>query len=297
MLARLTCERTPGMMPNMAEQPTINLRSGEPIRFPNVTLETVDLGDLTVGRMRLEPGWRWSTHMQPMVGGEWCQARHVGLLLSGRMGVQRKDGTEFIVEADDVYHIEPGHDGYTIGDEPIISIEWSGLKPWMGHLGVPRNRLLRTLLFTDLVGSTEKLTQIGDHAWRSLLSAHFESARDQVNRHGGAEIKTTGDGMLATFEGPLHALHCAAAIARIAEQDDLSVRSGVHVGEVEFIDGDVRGSAVHETARIMSAANGSEILVSEITRTLAASGARFVDRGEHALKGFEGPVRLFAYVT
>lgn len=281
----------------MADSFSKSFRSpDENMSFPLVTVQAVEIGDLTVGRSTLRPGWRWSTHMKPVVGGEWCQARHVGVLLSGRMGVLMEDGTTFEVGPDEAYHIAPGHDGYIIGDEPATSIEWAGIRPWTGFMATPKTRLLRTLLFTDLVDSTVSLNEIGDAAWRVKLSAHFESARDQVNRFGGAEVKTTGDGMLATFDGPVHALSCAAAIIRGAERDGLQLRAGVHVGEVEQVGRDIRGAAVHEAARVMSAAGANEILVSEITKTLAsASGAAFEDRGEFELKGFPAPVRLFAY--
>jgi class 3 adenylate cyclase len=153
------------------------------------------------------------------------------------------------------------------------------------------------LLFTDLVDSTVIASQLGDVAWRELLSGHFEVARAQIERFGGREVKTTGDGLLATFAGPAQALHCAVAICRAANRDGLHLRAGVHVGEVELVGSDIRGVAVHEVARIMANGGEDEILVSEITRTLAlTSGLVFEDRGHHTLKGFPGQYRLFAYL-
>jgi class 3 adenylate cyclase len=140
--------------------------------------------------------------------------------------------------------------------------------------------------------------RVGDSAWRTLLSEHFESARTQLERFRGREVKTTGDGLIATFEGPAQAVQGGAAIRRAANREDLHIRAGVHVGEVEIVGSDLRGVAVHEAARIMAEAAEDEILVSEITRTLAStSGLAFEDRGSRTLKGLPGEWRLFAYAA
>ena len=268
----------------------------EVVEFPHVRVAIVDLGDLTVGRMVNEPGWRWSTDIRPTVGGEWCQARHVGIVLSGRLGIDFPDGTSFVFGEGDVFDIPPGHDGYTVGDEPVVQLEWAGLRAWAGFPTGIRSRVLATLLFTDLVGSTELARRLGDGPWRELLSRYFEAIRGELERFGGREVKTTGDGMLATFDGAARALHCAAAIRRAAGRDDLHLRIGVHVGEVELVGQDVRGVAVHEAARIMAAAGPDEILVSDLTRALAgAAGFSFEDRGTHVLKGLEGEWRLWVF--
>jgi class 3 adenylate cyclase len=258
----------------------------------------VELGDLTVGRQRMEPGWRWSTHVRPHVGGELCQARHVGVVLAGRLGIKLRDGTTFELGADDVFDIPPGHDGYVIGHEAVETIEWAGSRAFWGTRAGGHGRALATLLFTDLVDSTALANRLGDGAWRTLLSDHFESARTQLERFHGREVKTTGDGLLATFEGPAQALQGAAAIRQAANKQDLHVRAAVHVGEVEVVGSDLRGVAVHEAARIMAEALDDEILVSETTRALAlTSGLAFEDRGSRALKGFPGDWRLFAYIA
>ena len=268
----------------------------EVVEFPNVRTNIVHLGDLTVGRFVNEPGWRWSNDVRPTVGGDWCQIRHVGFIVSGRLGVDFADGSSVVFGPGDVFEIPPGHDGYTVGDEPVVQIEWSGLRNWAG-LGSGRNRVLATLLFADVVGSTEVVSRLGDAAWRDLLSQTFESLRAELERFGGREVKTTGDGMLVTFDGSARAVQCAAAIRRIAREHELRLRIGVHVGEVELVGDDVRGTAVHEAARIMAAAGPDEILVSELTRTLsAAAGLAFEDRGAHALKGLDGEWRLAAFV-
>jgi class 3 adenylate cyclase len=157
---------------------------------------------------------------------------------------------------------------------------------------------LATLLFTDLVDSTRTAAKLGDRAWRELLSGHFAAARSALDRFGGREIHTTGDGILATFDGPANALRAAGAIRDAATRDGLRVRAGVHVGEVQFAGEDVRGVAVHEAARIMAKAGAGEILVSEATRALAQpSGFAFDDMGLQRLKGLEGERHLYAYLA
>jgi class 3 adenylate cyclase len=262
----------------------------------DLTANLVELGDVTVGLFVSEPGWRWSEHIRPKVGGEWCQARHVGVILSGRLGIDFSDGTSAEFGPHDVFDIPPGHDGYTLGDEPLVQIEWTGIKAWAGFPTGVHSRVLATLLFTDIVRSTEIAKQMGDARWRELLSGHLVAVRQEIERFGGREVTTTGDGMLATFDGPARALQCASAIRDAAGRDDLHIRAGVHVGEVEIVGDDVRGVAVHETARIMAAAGEDEVLVSELTRAIAAvAGLSFEDRGVHELKGLEGEWRLAAF--
>ena len=269
----------------------------EVIEFPKVRTRLVDIGDLTVGELVSEPGWRWSEHVRPVVGGEWCQARHVGMIISGRLGIALSDGTRFEFGANDVFDVPPGHDGYTVGNEPCVQIEWAGLRAFAGFPTGIRSRVLRTLLFTDLVGSTKQAAGLGDARWRELLSTHFEAARTELERFDGREVHTTGDGLLATFDGPARALFCASAIRRAARRDGLSIRAGVHVGEVELVGTDVRGVAVHQAARIMALAASDEIFVSDLTRALAVgSGLNFEDRGMHALKGLDGEWQLYLYV-
>jgi class 3 adenylate cyclase len=267
------------------------------VEFPLIRLRMVELGDLTVGELVSEPGWRWSEHVRPTVGGAWCQSRHVGFVISGSLGVDFPDGTRFEFGPGDVFDIPPGHDGYTIGDEPCVQVEWMGIRAWAGFPTGIHSRVLATLLFTDLVDSTAMARELGDAKWRERLSEHFGAARLELERFGGREVKTTGDGMLATFDGPARALHCAAAIRRLASREGLHLRAGIHVGEVELVGEDVRGVTVHEAARIMAAAGVDEILVSDLTRALAgAAGLTFEDRGTHALKGLDGEWRLAAYV-
>lgn len=270
----------------------------EVLRLPGITEELVDLGDLTVGRVVHEPGWRWSVDVRPVVGGEWCRARHVGVLLSGSLGFVMESGSEYTVRAYDAYDLPPGHDGYVIGDEPAVVLDWAGLRTIAGSQRTgATNRVVATLLFTDLVDSTVTAGSLGDVAWRELLAGHLEASRDAVDRFGGSMVTTTGDGLLATFGAPAVALPCAAEIRQRAVNHGLQVRAGVHVGEVDVVGSSVRGIAVHEAARVMAAAGAGEIMTSEVTRSLAgASGFAFEDRGSHTLKGIQGDRRLFAFL-
>jgi class 3 adenylate cyclase len=271
-------------------------RPDEVMEFPFLTVRLVDLGDITVGQFVNEPGWSWYEHVRPRVGGEWCQARHLGMVISGRLGVEFEDGTRMEVGPNEVFDIPPGHNGWTVGDEPCVQIEWSGIRAFAGFPTGIHSRILVTLLFTDLVDSTTLVAELGDARWRELLSQHFESARSSLERFRGREVDTTGDGLLATFAAPALALHCAVTIQRGARAEGLHVRAGVHVGEVEVVGREVRGVAVHEAARIMAQAAADEVLVSEAVRLFAGTGLVFEDRGVHALKGLDGEWRLFRFV-
>ena len=103
------------------------------VEFPNLRLELVTIGDVTVAHMVNQPGWRWSTDVRPKVGGEWCQVRHVGVIISGSLGVEFPDGSSVVFRPGDVFDIPPGHDGYTVGDEPIVQIEWTGVRAWAAY--------------------------------------------------------------------------------------------------------------------------------------------------------------------
>jgi pimeloyl-ACP methyl ester carboxylesterase len=158
------------------------------------------------------------------------------------------------------------------------------------------NRVLATILFTDLVRSTERAASLGDEAWSSLLGSHNERIRRELERFSGEEIDTAGDGFLAAFDGPARAIRCGLAIRDALATLGLDIRAGVHTGEVERRAGDKpRGIALHVGARVMSLAGAGEVLVSSTTRDLVAgSGLEFKDRGEHELKGIEGARRVFA---
>jgi class 3 adenylate cyclase len=156
-------------------------------------------------------------------------------------------------------------------------------------------RLLATVLFTDIVGSTERAQEAGDQRWRELLDRHDELARRLVAREGGRLVKRTGDGILAVFDAPGRAVRCALGLRAELDGMGIQVRAGLHTGELDFRDDDVGGIAVHIAARIMAAAGPGEVLVSRTVRDLlAGSGIALEDRGSHALKGLDDPWQLFA---
>jgi class 3 adenylate cyclase len=157
------------------------------------------------------------------------------------------------------------------------------------------DRVLATVLFTDIVGSTEQAARLGDRRWRDLLATHDAVVRAEVLRFRGGLVKTTGDGVLATFDGPGRAIRCACAIRDSARTLGIDLRAGLHTGEIELIGDDVAGIAVHIGARVVAHADGGEVLVSSTVKDLVAgSGINFTERGEHQLKGVPGAWRLFA---
>ena len=268
----------------------------ELLTFPMGRAENVTLGELTVGRFVQQPGWRWSEQIKPIAGTDSCQFHHVGVGISGQAMIRMDDGSETLISAGTVFDIPPGHDQWVIGDEPAVSILWGG---WRGF-GKPQvgDRVLTTMLMTDIVRSTERAADVGDAAWDQLLEHHNARIREVLERYRGTEINTTGDGFLATFDGAARAIQAAVALRHAVGEMDLAVRAGVHTGEVEIVPGNIRGLAVHETARIMALAGAGEILVSNTTRELAAAAAvKFEDRGVHDLKGIPVPRSVFAVLT
>jgi class 3 adenylate cyclase len=165
-----------------------------------------------------------------------------------------------------------------------------------GARSVPEpDRVLATVMFTDIVGSTQRAADLGDARWRELLAAHHDSVRRELEHFRGREVKSLGDGYLATFDGPARAIRCGHEIAQAARSTDLEVRVGLHTGEVEVMDDDVGGIAVHIAARIGALAGAGEVLVSSTVKDLVAgSGIQFEDRGAKQLKGIEDEWRLFA---
>jgi class 3 adenylate cyclase len=159
-------------------------------------------------------------------------------------------------------------------------------------------RVLATVLFTDIVASTDRAAELGDRAWRDLLDQHNELVRDRLERFRGREIKTIGDGFLITFDGPTRAIECAIEIVEAGRTLGVAIRCGLHTGECELLDGDARGIAVHIGSRVCRRARGNEVLVSSTVRDLAVgSELEFEDRGTHRLRGVPGEWRLFALST
>jgi class 3 adenylate cyclase len=162
---------------------------------------------------------------------------------------------------------------------------WEGSEP---------DRILATVLFSDIVDSSARAASLGDRAWRELLERHHDLVRRQLVRFRGREVDTAGDGFFASFDGPARAIRCGCAIAETVPELGLEVRVGLHTGECELFDGKVAGIAVHTGARVASLAKPGEVLVSSTVKDLVAgSGIAFEDRGTHELKGIPGEWRLY----
>ena len=180
------------------------------------------------------------------------------------------------------------------GDQEAVLAEvqefLTGIRP---HL--EPDRVLATVLFTDIVKSTRHAADIGDARWRHLLEAHRELVRVEIERYRGQEIDVTGDGFLATFDGPARAIRCAVAIRSAVRSLGLEIRAGLHTGEIEIMDRNIGGIAVHIGARVAALAGPGEVLVTSTVKELVAgSGIEFDDRGSHELKGVPDEWRVFA---
>ncbi|HKU06884.1 MAG TPA: adenylate/guanylate cyclase domain-containing protein [Bradyrhizobium sp.] len=163
---------------------------------------------------------------------------------------------------------------------------------------VELERILATVMFTDIVDSTRQAAELGDQQWTSRLDEHDNLARQTIARHRGVLVKSTGDGVLATFDGPGRAIRCALSFSSAARQIGLPVRAGLHTGEIELRGDDIGGIAVHAAARVMAQSAPDEVLVSRVvTDLVAGAGLRFSDRGSHELKGLPGKWDLFAAIT
>ncbi len=189
----------------------------------------------------------------------------------------------------------PGRDALMwSGEQDALLAEIQGFLTGTRPVAEP-DRVLATILLTDIVGSTERAAELGDRAWRQLLERHNQLFRRELARFRGQEVDTAGDGFLATFDGPGRAVRCARAVLEGALALGLEVRAGLHAGEVELVDGDLCGIAVHIGARVAAMAGAGEVLVSSTVRDLVAgSGIEFEDRGMHQLKGVPGAWRILA---
>jgi len=231
---------------------------------------------------------------------------HVPTLIVHRIGDRNCDvrAARFAAEQipDAVYVELQGEDHLPwVGDSEAIAGEierfltgiWSG-----GGWEEPEpERVLSTVLFTDIVGSSERAVSLGDRAWRELLELHHGIVRRQLARFRGREMDAVGDGFFASFDGPARAIRCAHAIVGAVDEVGLEVRTGLHTGECELVDGKVAGIAVHTGARVASRARPGEVLVSSTVKDLVAgSGISFRERGVHELKGIPGEWRLYAVI-
>ena len=243
-------------------------------RVEKAHIELVELGELTIGRAIFEPGWRWSEHVKPIVGTESCQVHHLGYVVSGHLHIEMTDGASMDVMGGDAFEIPPGHDAWVVGDEPWISVDWAGRRLFAKSPKEIFDRIFTTIVFTDLSGSTETLNRLGDARWRLLLAEHNQAVRAEIERFGGREAKTTGDGFFVLFDSPARAVRGAAAMVDAASAHGLAARAAVHAGEVELEGEEVRGIAVHAAARILRIAQPGEVLVSTTIRDLLRLRAR-----------------------
>jgi len=226
-------------------------------------------------------------------------AIHVPTLILHRTGdrLMQVDGSRYMAERiPGAKYVElPGVDHIPwVGDVDALVGEIEQFLTGVRQ-GPEPDRVLATVMFTDIVGSTERAAALGDAGWRDLLAAHHEMVRRELERCRGREIGTTGDGFLAIFDGPARAVRCACAIAQAVRRLGINIRAGLHTGEIELVAENVAGIAVHTAARVAALAGPGEVLVSSTVKDLVAgSGLRFAGRGTHALKGVPDEWRLFA---
>jgi len=266
-------------------------------RFSHGALRTVSLDDIVFGEYRMEPGWRWSVDVGPVVGSDLCPQHHVGFVLGGHLRAVMEDGTTLDFQAGDAYECPPGHDAWVVGDETFHAIEFTGSRMFGVAPGTHEGGVVATLVFTDIVGSTAMAARAGDAAWREMLLEHNAAMRAEIERHRGRELKTTGDGFLSAFDSALRAVRCGLAMVAAARARGLEIRVGCHTGEVELVQGDARGVAVHAAARVMALAGEGQVFVSWTTHEmLAGSDIAVESAGLHELKGLRGAREVFRVV-
>jgi len=266
--------------------------------IPNGRTEIWNLGDFVVGRMRFEPGWQWSKDVKPIAQTDWCEYHHLGLVMEGTLHYITPDGLEMEVGPGMLYEILPGHDAWVVGDTPLIQYDFAGMRTFALPAAARSERILATLVCTDIVDSTATAERVGPARWASMLAELNAESRRQIDKFRGKFAANTGDGLIATFDGAERAVRCGAAIADVAAQLRFGLRCGVHTGEVELIPDNVRGVAVHIVSRVTALAAPGEVLVSGTTYELVAdSDLRFEDRGSHELKGVTGARQVWALVS
>jgi len=265
-------------------------------RFANGRVEIVTLDEIAVSRFVFAPGWRWTTDVGPIAGTDSCQHRHVGYTIAGRLVVRMNDGTMLTIGPGDAYEIPAGHVAWVEGDVAWESVEFTSGHAF-GKAPDPDERVLATIVFSDICDSTAVLARIGDDEWTRVVRDHNERIRTVIDRFRGRELATTGDGFLALFDGAAKAVRAAAAMDPAVADLGIHVRTGVHTGEVAVVGGQARGVAVHAASRVAALAGPGEVFVSGTTHDLLdGSGLVLDSRGAHELKGLSGARPIFALV-
>lgn len=265
------------------------------VTYPGGANHQVRLGGTVITRSVLKPGWTWEKDAKPIVGTASCLLYHRGLVLSGRMGIRADGGDEMVVVRDQVFDIPPGHVVWVEGDEDLVMIEFAGGPGYAARPGEGGERVINSILFTDIVDSTSLAEGLGDDAWGRTLAMHEDVVRSVFAGFGGREIQTAGDSFLVVFDGAERAIRCGLALVEALEAISVPIRVGVHTGEVMVLDNQVHGIAVHAAARILALAGRDQVLVSSVTRDLAQGsvGLEFEDMGQHRLKGLDGDYKVF----
>lgn len=263
--------------------------------IPNGKVEIWNIGDFVVGRVTFNPGWHWSVDVKPIAGTEWCEYHHLGLMLNGTMHFVMKDGMEMRLEKGHIYEMLPGHDAWVVGDEPAVQYDFAGMRTFALPAAGRVERVLATLVCTDVVDSTATAERVGPSAWAKILAQLNAESLHHVDKFRGRVATTTGDGIIAMFDGAERAIRAGAETCMAAKRLGLGLRVGVHTGEVEVIPDNIRGVAVHILSRITALAAPGEVIVSGTTHELVAdSDLRFEDRGSHELKGVTGARQIWA---
>ena len=266
--------------------------------FTHGRAEIWELGDTVIGKQVFEPGWRWSNDVKPVAMTDQCEYHHIAIVQQGRLLFTTPDGLQMEVGPGMLFEVGPGHDAEVLGDEACIIFDFAGMRTFARPLVGSGQRVLATIMCTDIVDSTATASRIGDAAWRDLIAEQTSATRREIDRYRGREAATTGDGLLALFDGAERAIHCGAAIIRVSDALGIQIRIGIHTGEVERLTDNVRGVAVHLVTRVTNLAGPGEVLISDVTRELVAeTSLRFESRGEHELKGIPRPVGVWKLVS